>query len=104
MSVIVTKGGGLGSVLGPLATIGGMATGNPWLMAAGAGINAMSGNGGGAGTLGSVLNGMVKDWPGWTNPGAGSMVDGYDAGTAPWMKVFKEQQEREWKGDGAWLR
>ena len=107
MAVYTTKGGGLGSVLGTMATLGGMATGNPWLTMAGAGMNAMSGNGG-AGGLAQALGGATGCWPGMENPAAGSMVEGYDAGTAAWEDWLKrrqgQQQHPVWKGDGAWLQ
>ena len=51
-----SSGGGLGSILGGLATIGGVLTGNPFLGALGTGLNMM--NGGGAGSLGGATGGV----------------------------------------------
>ena len=51
------SGSGLGGILGGLATLGGILTGQPLLPALGTGLNVMSGGNGAAGALGGALVG-----------------------------------------------
>ena len=82
MAVIQAQsGGGIGGLLGGLATIGGALTGQPWLTALGTGLGMMSGGGAGAGggngyaSLGEGVKGLLDQLSGWVNPASGSMVD-----------------------------
>ena len=76
------SGGGLGSILGGLATIGGVLTGQPLLPALGTGLNMMSGGNGVAGALGGVLggeSGSISDifnsiLGKWKNPAGNSIA------------------------------
>ena len=103
MAVYTTKGSSPWGTIGALAGIAGMATGNPWLTAIGAGANMMNGGSGG-GALAQAL-GAAGCWPGgeWTNPASGSMVTGYDADTAIWQDVLKKKQAQN-GGLPAWLQ
>ena len=81
MATIVTKGGGIGSLLGGLATIGGALTGTPWLSALGTGIGMANGMMNGGGAAGGAMSGVtsMKDLldqiNGWINPASGSLVN-----------------------------
>lgn len=78
----VQESGGLGSILGGLATIGGALTGNPWLGALGTGINMMTGGGsagglggstsGGIDSMASILNDIIGGK--WKNPASNSIA------------------------------
>ena len=98
----MTKGSSPWGTIGALTGIIGMATGNPWLSAIGAGANALGGGGEGGGALAQALGGAAGCWPGWKNPAAGGMVSGYDADTAVWQDWLKDKQARN--GGTAWLR
>ena len=101
MAVYTTQGSNPWGALGTIGTLAGAITGNPWLTAIGAGANAMSGNGGGAvSALGGLLGDAAGGLTGMINPGAGSMVQGYDAGTAPWADVFFKKNG----GTPVWLQ
>lgn len=102
MAVYTVKGGGgLGSVLGTMASVGGAMTGNPWLAMAGAGLGAMSGGGnggGGTGALANVLGEIING--GWVNPASGSIATPYEASPEDWAKAMR----RQGGGASAWLR
>jgi len=104
MATYVTKGSSPLGTLGTLAGIAGMATGNPWLSAIGAGASALGGGSGAGGALASAI-GAAGCWPGgeWANPAAGSMVSGYDADTAIWQDMWKKKQGQN-GGYPVWLQ
>ena len=112
-----SSGGGLGGILGGLATLGGALTGQPWLSALGTGIGMMTGNnaggGGVQGALGGLLQGQtlkdILDTLSGTlkNPASGSIATGSKLTNAEindnWQKAqILQNQSPYLRGVNAW--